>query len=238
MIKINLLDSVTDRARSVAAVEAQVANPRARTWLLAVVMLALTVLGMGVDWFSATSAYARAKSDLEREEAIAARMEAINKEQAELENKIKAIQTRIEAIKRLRASQRGPVAVLSALNERMPSIADFRLTNIEQKGGDLIVEGHSPNESAVTQFGRSLEFSSGLFSNVSIETERKELNVKKDDLKPGEVLEKDAPKPETVNFKITCKYSTPGSEAPAAEPAAADEKKKSKASATKDIAKK
>lgn len=238
MIKINLLDSVTDRARSVAAVEAQVANPRARAWMLAAVVVVLTVLGIGLDWFSANSAYARAKSDLEREQAIASRMEAINKEQAELENKIKAIQTRIEAIKRLRASQRGPVAVLSALNERMPAVAEFRLTNIEQKGDGLVIEGHSPNEAAVTQFGRSLEFSSGLFSNVSIETERKELKVDKDGLKPGEADDK-APKPETVQFKVTCKYSAPGSVQTPAQPAPDAKLKASAATdAAKEVAKK
>ena len=36
MIKVNLLDSVTDRTHSVAAVEARVANPRARSAVLRV----------------------------------------------------------------------------------------------------------------------------------------------------------------------------------------------------------
>ncbi|HYO62321.1 MAG TPA: PilN domain-containing protein [Pyrinomonadaceae bacterium] len=214
MIKINLLDSVTDRTRSVAAVEVQVANPRTRTWMLVFVVVALTVCGMGFDWYSATTAAATAKEDLKREEEIAARMEAVNKEQAQLEKKIKAIETRIEAIKKLRASQRGPVSVLSAINDRIPAINDFRLENIEQKGGDLIIEGHSPNEAAVTQFARSLEFSSGLFSNVSIETERKSIDVKDTAAAPGEAVDPNAPKPETVRFKVTCKYA-PAAPAPA-----------------------
>ncbi|HYP53522.1 MAG TPA: PilN domain-containing protein [Pyrinomonadaceae bacterium] len=207
MIKINLLDSVTDRTRSVAAVEVQVANPRTRTWLLVFVVVGLMLGGMGFDWYSARTAAATAREDLKREEEIAARMEAINKEQAQLEKKIKAIETRIEAIKKLRASQRGPVSVLSAINDRIPSIADFRLENIEQKGGDLVIEGHSPNEAAVTQFARSLEFSSGLFSNVSIETTRQTIETKDVALPPGEQVDANAPKPETVKFKITCKYA-------------------------------
>src|SRR3712207_4843210 len=134
MIKINLLDSVTDRTRSVAAVEVQVANPRTRTWLLAVVSGVLLVAGVAFDWYSSNTALAAAREDLRHEEEIAARMEAVNKEQAQLEQKIKAIETRIEAIKKLRASQRGPVSVLSAINARIPGIPDFRLENIEQKG--------------------------------------------------------------------------------------------------------
>lgn len=215
MIKVNLLDSVTDRTHSVAAVEAQVANPRARTWLLVFAVVGLTVLGMGFDWVSARTAYATAQADLKREEDVAARMTAINKEQAELEKKIKEIQVRIDAIKRLRASQQGPVSVLSAINERIPSVPDFRLISIEQKADGLVIEGHSPNEMAVTQFGRSLEFSGGTFSNVSIETERKEVKHETLSLKDAADIDKDAPKPETVNFKLTCKYAVPGGAAPA-----------------------
>lgn len=212
MIKINLLDSVTDRARSVAAVEAKVANPRMRSRMLLFVVAGLMFLGMGFDWMSANSAHATAKADLEREEAIAARMEAIKVEQSELEKKIGEIQVRIDAIKKLRASQQGPVSVLSSINDRLPSIADFRLESIEQKAGELTVEGHSPNEAAVTQFGRSLEFSSGLFSNVSIETERRKVEINSAAAKTEEgEIDLSAPKPETVKFKITCKYVPPGS---------------------------
>lgn len=209
MIKINLLDSVTDRTRSVAAVEVQVANPRTRTRLLVFVVAGLLVGGMGFDWYSARTSAAQAREDLKREEEIAARMEAVNKEQALLEKKVKAIETRIEAIKKLRASQRGPVSVLSAINERIPGVADFRLENIEQKGDGLVIEGHSPNEAAVTQFARSLEFSNGLFGNVSIETTRETLQVKDLKLPTGEEIDKDAPKPQTVKFKLSCKYTPP-----------------------------
>lgn len=212
MIKINLLDSVTDRSRSVAVVEAKVANPRMRSRMLLFVIAALAFLGMGFDYMSASSAYTTAQADLEREEAIAARMEAIKKEQSELEKKIGEIQVRIDAIKKLRASQQGPVSVLSSINDRLPAVADFRLESIEQKAGELTVQGHSPNEASVTQFGRSLEFSSGLFSNVSIETERKKIEISSMNLKPEEgMIDPSAPKPETVRFKITCKYTPPGS---------------------------
>lgn len=212
MIKVNLLDSVTDRARSAAVVEDRVANPRARMIMLAATVATLMFLGMAFDWISANSAHASAQDELKREEQIKVQMEAVNKEQAELEKKIKDIQTRIDVIKKLRAAQQGPVAVLSAINERLPTIGDFRLTGIEQKNEELIIEGHSPNESAVTQFGRSLEFSSGLFSNVNIETTRQTLEVSTTDSK-GQTIEIDpsVPKPETVSFKVKCKYTAPGS---------------------------
>ena len=40
------------------------------------------------------------------------------------------------------------------------------LESVEQKGEQLTISGNSPDESVVTQFGRSLEFSGGLFSNL------------------------------------------------------------------------
>ncbi|HVF58034.1 MAG TPA: PilN domain-containing protein [Pyrinomonadaceae bacterium] len=225
MIKVNLLDSVTDRARSVAVVENRVSDPRTRTWLMLACVCSLTVLAMLFNYVSTNSANAAAKAELERQQQIAAQMAAINKEQADLEKKIKDIQARIDAIKKLRAAQQGPVGVLSAINERLPAVAELRLESIEQKAGDLIIEGHSPNEAAVTQFGRSLEFSSGLFTNVNIETERKDLEISAADYDQSHgPIDLSGPKPETVKFKIKCKYAQPTPPAAAAQqpaPAAA-----------------
>jgi Tfp pilus assembly protein PilN len=214
MIKVNLLDSVTDKT-SVAAIETRVANPRTQGRMVLVVVVALMGLAIVFDWTSANSAHAEVTAELKRQQEQAARMEAIKKEQAELEKKTQEIQTRIDAIKKLRASQQGPVAVLSAINERLPKITDFRLESIEQKGTELILKGDSPNESAVTQFGRSMEFSSGLFTNVSIETKRELMDKVNggstpppgatDELKPLAKLD-------TVTFTLKCKYTPPGSQ--------------------------
>ncbi|HLL16636.1 MAG TPA: hypothetical protein VK388_16380 [Pyrinomonadaceae bacterium] len=214
MIKVNLLDSVTDKT-SVAAIETRVANPRTQGRLVLLVVVALLGMAIVFDWTSANSAHAEVTAELKRQEEQAARMQAIKVEQAELEKKTREIQTRIDAIKKLRSSQQGPVAVLSAINERIPRVADFRLESIEQKGGELILIGDSPNESAVTQFGRSMEFSSGLFSNVSIETKRElldkvtgsstALNTTDDPAKPVVKLD-------TVTFTLKCKYTAPGNQ--------------------------
>jgi Tfp pilus assembly protein PilN len=209
MIKVNLLDSVTERASSVAAVEERVANPAARFWLLGGAVFVLLGMGMLFDYVSAAASLSRANEDLEKQKQIAAQMAAVNKEQAELEKKLKDINTRIDAIKKLRASQQGPVSLLSELNSRIPTDPDFRLESVEQKAGDLIIEGQSPNEYAVTAFGRSLEFSGGLFQSVSIEAERKEVDIKAEDIlsqTPGKGELDLSYKPEVFKFKIKCKY--------------------------------
>jgi Tfp pilus assembly protein PilN len=217
MIKINLLDSVTDRAKGVAVVEEKVANPRMQTMMMGLVVAGLLVLAMGFDYASSRAARAAAQKELANQQAIQAQMVAVNKEQAELEKKTKDIQVRIDAIQKLRASQQGPGNVLREIKERFDSVPGLYLESVEQKGNELVVKGSSPNESSVTRFGQSLEFSSGLFSNLYIQTERKELTVSSSDVPAGETLDPNAPKPEVVSFTIKCSYtpSNPTSQATA-----------------------
>ena len=206
MIKVNLLDSATEGPSSFASVEARVATPQTQGRLMLLAVVALTLLVMGFDWQTAHSARNEAQKQLEEQQRIAAQMELVKREQAELEKKTQEVQSRIEVIKHLRDAQRGPVGVLTELNNRLPKLENFRLASIELKGDDLTVTGDSPDEAAVTQFGRSLEFSSGLFSNMSIEIKRDVLKPPADGSAPL-IEDKDAPKPVTVNFTIKCKYT-------------------------------
>ncbi|HEX8118597.1 MAG TPA: PilN domain-containing protein [Pyrinomonadaceae bacterium] len=218
MIKVNLLDSVTERQSSAAVVEAKVANPAARMWMLGGAVVALLGLAMVFDYYSAAASQKKAQAELEKQEQIAAQMAAVNKEQADLEKKLKDIQSRIDVIKKLRSSQQGPVSLLSDLNARLPQDPDFRLNSIEQKDGELTIMGQSPNEYAVTQFGRSLEFSDGLFQNVGIEAERKTVEVKKEDYSAADGPIDDKYRPEVFSFTIKCKYGP--SQQPEADPKA------------------
>ena len=61
------------------------------------------------------------------------------------------------------------------MRERIAMVPGIYLQSIEQKGESVEIKGNSPDESQVTQFGRSLEFSNGLFSNLNIETKREEV---------------------------------------------------------------
>jgi Tfp pilus assembly protein PilN len=206
MIKVNLLDSVTERQSSAAVVEAKVANPAARFWMLGAAVGVMLGLAMVFDYYGAAASQKKAQAELEKQEQIAAQMAAVNKEQADLEKKLKDIQSRIDVIKKLRSSQQGPVSLLSDLNSRLPKDADFRLNSIEQKDGELTIQGQSPNEYAVTEFGRSLEFSDNLFQNVSIEAERKAAEFKKEDYSPADGPIDEKFKPEVFTFTIKCKY--------------------------------
>jgi Tfp pilus assembly protein PilN len=215
MIKINLLESVTDRPQGVAAVEDKVASPRIQTFLLGLTVLGLLVLGMGYDYVSSNMAFTAATKELENQKRIQAQMQAIQKEQMELEKKSQEIQARIDAIKKLRESQQGPSAVLQEIKARFDSIPGLYLTSIENKDGEITIKGESPNEYSVTKFGQSLEFSNGLFSNLNIEMQRQE--VKQDGGKDKEVASKGdttVVMPEVVVFTVKANYGVkPESEA-------------------------
>ena len=172
MIKINLLESVTDRPQGVAAVEEKVASRAVQTLLLALTVFGLTIAAMGYDYVSSNMARAAAQKELDNEKRLNQQMLAIQKEQMELEKKSKEVQARIDAIKKLRESQQGPSAVLQEIKARFDAVPGLYLTGIDNKDGEITIKGESPNEYSVTKFGQSLEFSGGLFSNLNIETAR------------------------------------------------------------------
>jgi len=214
MIKINLLESVTDRPQGVAAVEEKVASRAVQTLLLALTVFGLTVLAMGYDFVSSNMARSAAQKELDNQKRINQQMLAIQKEQMELEKKSKEVQARIDAIKKLRESQQGPSAVLQEIKARFDAVPGLYLTSIENKDGEITIKGESPNEYSVTKFGQSLEFSNGLFSNLNIETQReaaKTVAASKSDKpdtpeKTAAAADANAVKPEVVVFTVKASF--------------------------------
>jgi Tfp pilus assembly protein PilN len=215
MIKINLLESVSDRPTGAAMVEARVANPQVQTLLMALTVFGLLVLGIGYDYVSSKSNHAAAQHELENQRRINQQMLAVNREQAELEKKAQDIQGRIDAIKRLRESQQGPSAVLREIKMRFDSVPGLYLKTLSQQNGELTIMGLSPNESSVTRFGQSLEFSSGLFTNLNIETQREVIQGQA----AGSGAEGATAEAEVVAFVVKCNYSVkPNSQSAANSP--------------------
>lgn len=205
MLKINLLNSVTERqGGAVMSVDRKVASPGMRLLMMTLVSGFLLLAVIGWDVISTQMAKAEAERQLEEQKQIAMELEAVMKEQKELETKINNIEARIDAIKKLRDEQKGPSAVLEALRERIAMVPGLYLQSVEQAGDQVTIKGNSPDEAAVTQFGRSLEFSGGLFSNLNIETQRQEMVNQAASATAGA----EAPKVEIVNFTIRAGYNS------------------------------
>ena len=231
MIKVNLLNSITDRPATVAFVEDKVTNTRTQTFLLALTVGALLVLGIGYDYVSANAQHSAATTELANQRRINDQMNAVKREQTDLQKKIGDINNRIDAIQKLRASQQGPSGVLAEIKARFDAVPGLYLKSVEQKEAELTIKGESPNEAAVTRFGQSLEFSSGLFTNLNIETLREVPDGIKNSSgssAPANAANANAqtnavPLPEVVSFTIKCNYSKvgqpqSGGQSPAAKP--------------------
>ena len=212
MIKINLLESITDRPATVAFVEDKVSSTRTQTFLLGLTVLALLVLGVGYDYVSANAQHLAATKELAKQRSINEQMNVVKREQAELEKKMADINFRIDAIQKLRASQQGPSGVLAEIKARFDSVPGLYLKSVELKESEVVIKGESPNEASVTRFGQSMEFSSGLFTNLNIETQRETPSA----LKSGTATAAPVPAvaaagvamPEVVSFTIKCNYAT------------------------------
>ena len=220
MIKVNLLESVTDRPASVAFVEDKVSSTRTQTFLLALTVVALLVLGIGYDYVSANAQHQAATKELEKQRRINDQMNSVKREQADLEKKIADINFRVDAIQKLRGSQQGPGAILGEIKARFDSVPGLYLKSVEQKDADLTIKGESPNEAAVTRFGQSMEFSSGMFSNLNIETSREVVQVSKTgNAAAAAAADLNMPPPEVVAFTIKCNYARPNNNQPNSNPA-------------------
>jgi len=206
MIKINLLNSVTERqGGAVQAVDRKIASPASRLVVMSLVVAALLAAVIGWDVISTQMAKTEAERQLAEQKQIEADLAVVIAEQKDLEQKIQNIDGRIEAIKKLRASQAGPSAVLEAMRERISMTPGLYLESVEQTGDQLTFKGNSPDEAQVTQFGRSLEFSNGLFTNLSIETTRAEVQNQNAPQKPN--ADGETPKIGIVNFTIKTGYA-------------------------------
>jgi len=204
MLKINLLNSVTERqSGAVLAVDRKVSSPASRLLLISLAVGFMLMAVIGWDVISTQMAKTEAERQKAEQEQIARELEVVMKEQKELEAKIQSIDARIEAIKKLRSEQAGPSAVLDAMRERIAMVPGLYLQSIEQKDGQITIIGNSPDEYAVTSFGRSLEFSNGLFTNLNIETKREEVVNNLATAPVGG----EAPKVNLVNFTVKTGYT-------------------------------
>jgi Tfp pilus assembly protein PilN len=117
---------------------------------------------------SANAQHVAATKELTYQRQLNDQMNSVKREQAELEKKLTDINYRIDAIQKLRASQQGPSGLLADIKARFDGVPGLYLKSVEQKDGELTIKGESPTEGSVTRFGQSMEFSSGLFTNLNI----------------------------------------------------------------------
>src|SRR5262249_17156044 len=140
MIKVNLLEGTAEHRVSVQ--KTKVAARRGQQLFMVAAALTIFLIALAIDHLWTTNAHAEAQAELDHEQEVAKKLEADVKRKNDLEAELKQVEERIKVIKQLRAEQKGPVAMMSAINERMPGgPADFRLDSIVQKGNHIQIVG-------------------------------------------------------------------------------------------------
>jgi Tfp pilus assembly protein PilN len=216
MIRVNLLEGTTESR--VAIQKTKVAAKRGQTVAMLVAGALVFVIALGVDRLWTFSAAASAKVELDREKAEDLKLKADMARKQEIESELKQVEERIKIIKELRAEQKGPVALLSAINERMPGGGtEFEIQSITQKGTHLQIIGAAPNQQTVSDFTHRLEFSQGMFTSLNFSLEGKEYKAPAPpppQARPGDAAH---PMPQAVpeddvrlyKFTIDCDYNKP-----------------------------
>jgi Tfp pilus assembly protein PilN len=214
MIKVNLLEGTAEQ-RAVMQ-KTKVAARRGQQVAMLVAALLIALIAIGIDRLLTNNAYAAAKTELNHEQDEAKKLEADKQRKLDIENELKQVDERIRIIKELRAEQKGPVAMLSSINERMPGgTSDFTLQSIVQKGSHLQIIGVAPNQQTVSDFAHRLEFSQGMFTRLNLVIEGKAEEAVRTDAaakKPDgtdKVGSSDDDLQHSYKFTIDCDYNKP-----------------------------
>jgi|HubBroStandDraft_6_1064221.scaffolds.fasta_scaffold73763_3 Tfp pilus assembly protein PilN len=217
MIKVNLLEGTTEQRVSMQ--KTKVAARRGQQLAMVAAALLVAFIAIGIDHLLTNNAYASAKTELEHEQEESKKLEADKARKDEIESELKQVEERIKIIKELRAEQKGPVAMLSAINERMPGgNTEFEIQSITQKGTHLQIIGMAPNQQTVSDFAHRLEFSQGMFTGLNLSIEGKaEDAAKKPEPEAGKKPDgasKNLPVEEetqqsSYKFTIDCDYNKP-----------------------------
>jgi Tfp pilus assembly protein PilN len=229
MIRVNLLEGTAEQRVSLQ--KTKVAARRGQQLFMLAAALLIFVIVIFVDHMWTNNAHAAAQAEKEVEEQEKVKLEESKKRLDDLKSEMKQLDDLIKVIKQLRAQQKGPVAMLSEINKRMPgALADFRLLSITQKtdptrGETVTIIGTSLDQQVIANFTKQLEFSDNLFTNLRLSVESKEIEADKVPAQqdPGDKKPRED-KVWLFQFTIDCTYNKPRPEGEDDRPAAAQAK--------------
>ena len=161
MIRINLLGG--ERQVKKTAITFDIGR---RITALCSVLLVLTAVGIGY-WY-----YALRQRSTELDAAILSaqreqtRLQSIIREVAVFDEQRSALQERVTLIEQLRSGQSIPVQLLDQVSKSLPDM--LWLTDLDQKGNDVTIEGQSTTLIALSDFVGNLGNSSLLVKPIEI----------------------------------------------------------------------
>ena len=145
-----------------------------RTVIIYAAVSLIVAGGMGFFWFDLNNKIKLGEQEQIRLREEEERLKSMRKELENLETLRAQRQNRINVIERLKESQKGPVSLLNAVIQAIPSRGNLWLTQLEQKDSGIKVLGATNNPEVIPDLMNNLT-ASGMFSSVDIElVERKD----------------------------------------------------------------
>jgi type IV pilus assembly protein PilN len=149
MIRINLISQTREKPRRRVPAASLVGSGQKIT-VACTLILALAVLGTGWWYWSLRKEAAKLTDDIAAAEAETKRLQALIVQVRQFETRKAQLQERVTLIETLRRSQSSPVHVLDAISRSVPDL--LWLTQLDQKGADLTIEGRCMSLTSISDF--------------------------------------------------------------------------------------
>jgi type IV pilus assembly protein PilN len=145
MIRINLLGG--ERQVKKRALAFDVGQ---RLTLICSLLLVATAAGIGYWYYSLNQRSAQVDADIGSSQQEQARLQSIIREVAAFDQQRAQLQQRVALIEQLRSGQSIPVQLLDTISKSIPDM--LWLTDLEQKGNDITIQGQSTTLISLSDF--------------------------------------------------------------------------------------
>jgi type IV pilus assembly protein PilN len=208
MIRINLLG--VERTKTARKLPTFTIQAQQLTIACSLVLVA-SAAGIGYWWWTLTQRAAQVETDIVTAQQEQQRLQSVLAEVKQFEARRSQLQQRVQLIEQLRAGQTLPVRLLDQVSRSVPDL--LWLTEMEQKGDALTIQGRANTLGAIADFVTNLAASELLVKPLDMENQVEPLQVAQ-----GQ------PAVEIYRFKVTANLdraaATKSETAPAAAPVA------------------
>jgi len=165
MIRINLLGVERPKTRKVPTFTVQ----GQQLTIACSLILVGAVAGVGWWWWTLRQTKTQVEADIVAAQQQQKQLESVLAEVKQFEAQRAQLQQRVQLIEQLRAGQTIPVQLLDHLSRSVPEL--LWLTDMEQKGDALTIQGRSNTLAATADFVTNLGNSTLLVKPIDMDTE-------------------------------------------------------------------
>ena len=149
MIRINLISQTREKPRRRVSAPSLALSGQKVT-VACTLFLALAALGTGWWYWSLRQEARKLTDDISVAESETRRLQTLIVQVRQFETRKAQLQERVTLIETLRRGQSSPVHVLDAISRSVPDM--LWLTQLDQKGPDLTIEGQCTNLTSISDF--------------------------------------------------------------------------------------